>query len=453
MRFPRVVVATSVAVLVSLTAVWAATQNALPKYDASGNLVDSAVREVNGKVGIGTNSPSARLHIAGTVTSPWQSYGELMVAHNVATIPAATQEIFGGIVIGRDKPTALSAGDSLGGINFAAGPDAGEVRGGYAAMGALRGTAAGSGVLAFFTSPAGAVPTERMRIGSSGAVGIGTKNPNAKLHVVGGTVTSPWQSYGELMVAHNVSTIPSGAMEMFGGITIGRDKATALSAGDSLGGINFGAGPDGGEVRPGYAAIGALRGSAGNTGLLTFYTSAASNTPLERLRIETNGNVGIGTATPASKLHVAGDVTVSGNIAAKYQDVAEWVDAASPLEAGTVVVIRKSVRNGVDASRQPYDEAVAGVISAQPGVVLGERGPGKVLVAQSGRVRVKVDAGTAGIEPGDLLVTSATTGYAMKSKPLALGGASFHRPGTVLGKALEPLRKGKGEILVLLTLQ
>jgi len=29
----------------------------------------------------------------------------------------------------------------------------------------------------------------------------------------------------------------------------------------------------------------------------------------------------------------------------------------------------------------------------------------------------------------------------------------MHRPGTIIGKALEPLRSGKGEILMLLTLQ
>ena len=34
-----------------------------------------------------------------------------------------------------------------------------------------------------------------------------------------------------------------------------------------------------------------------------------------------------------------------------------------------------------------------------------------------------------------------------------LGGVQIHRQGTLIGKALEPLEKGKGEILVLLSLQ
>jgi len=50
-------------------------------------------------------------------------------------------------------------------------------------------------------------------------------------------------------------------------------------------------------------------------------------------------------------------------------------------------------------------------------------------------------------------VTSPMPGVAMKSKPLAVGGETFHRPGTLLCKALEPLTSGDGEILVLLTLQ
>ena len=70
-------------------------------------------------------------------------------------------------------------------------------------------------------------------------------------------------------------------------------------------------------------------------------------------------------------------------------------DGAEPLEAGSLVVIDSTATNRVKASRTVHDRAAAGAVSAQPGVVLGESGPGKVLVAQSGRVRIKVDASTA----------------------------------------------------------
>jgi hypothetical protein len=89
----------------------------------------------------------------------------------------------------------------------------------------------------------------------------------------------------------------------------------------------------------------------------------------------------------------------------------------------------------------------------RPGLELGEAGEGRVLVATTGRVKVKVDASNGPIQIGDLLVTSEREGFAMKSVPVELGGVRIHRPGTLIGKALEPLSHGTGEILVLLSMQ
>ncbi len=50
-------------------------------------------------------------------------------------------------------------------------------------------------------------------------------------------------------------------------------------------------------------------------------------------------------------------------------------------------------------------------------------------------------------------MTSNIPGVAMKSQPLRVHGRLMHRPGTIIGKALEPLAKGQAEILVLLSLQ
>ena len=177
--------------------------------------------------------------------------------------------------------------------------------------------------------------------------------------------------------------------------------------------------------------------------------------PVNRLVVTNSGAVVIGGTQPQenAKLHVEGNIHVTGNINAKYQDIAEWVPSATDLTPGTVVVLDASAPNTVRASTHAYDEAVAGVISPQPGLVLGEKGDSKEMVATTGRVRVRVDARRTPIRIGDLLVSSGDEGVAMASKPVVINGIRMHRPGTIIGKALEPLPSGTGEILVLLSLQ
>src|SRR5207253_9390430 len=115
--------------------------------------------------------------------------------------------------------------------------------------------------------------------------------------------------------------------------------------------------------------------------------------------------------------------------------------ARQRLVAGTVVILDTTMNNAVAASSRAYDTLIAGVVSSQPGVILGVGGADKVPVATTGRVRVKVDATRGAIKIGDLLVTSDRPGVAMRSRPIKVGGRWIHRPGTIIGKALEPLLK------------
>lgn len=170
-----------------------------------------------------------------------------------------------------------------------------------------------------------------------------------------------------------------------------------------------------------------------------------------------NWTSGAGVTSTTDSVTIGGNLTVTGSITgnpinAKYQDVAEWVPVRESLRPGTVVVIDATTNNGVVSSRSEYDTRVAGVVSNSPGVILGEGGAGKAKIATTGRVRVRV-SGVQPIRVGDLLVTSSEEGVAMKSIPLSLGGVPVHRPGTLIGKALEPFSSGEGEILVLLSLQ
>jgi hypothetical protein len=273
-----------------------------------------------------------------------------------------------------------------------------------------------------------------------GNVGIGTTTPSTLLHVVGSSPTTQYvfeensnpAGTGGFLAKNNVNNAAE-----FGVRGTARGSYGPLVAGD------------------GYMyANGSFTMMADNSGVLKFATNPNLAVPLERMRIDIDGNVGIGVVpNGASRLQVSGNINVTGNINAKYQDIAEWVPSSGAMAPGTVVVISDDITNTVVPSARAYDTHVAGVVSARPGVVLGEEGSSKAMIATTGRVKVRVDASKHPIACGDLLVTSDRPGLAMFSEPLDLGGTKIHRPGTLIGKALEPLRSGEGEILVLLSMQ
>jgi hypothetical protein len=292
-------------------------------------------------------------------------------------------------------------------------------------------------------------------------VRIGQKLDIATSADYGGMALSTWSTTADQAPALDLNRSKSA--------TIGTQ--TVVASADSLGHILF-RGSDGTAFRDAARILGSVDGTPGTSdmpGRLTFWTTPdGSVTMSERMRIDSSGNVGIGTTTPGSKLEVAGNIAVNGtsagnitasgtitggNIVAKYQDVAEWVPSSQQVAPGTVVVLDPTKSNQVISSSEAYDTRVAGVVSEQPGLALGESGAGKVLVATTGRVIVKVDATRSQIHIGDLLVTSEVPGAAMKSETISVGGVQIHRPGTLIGKALEPLEKGSGKILVLLSLQ
>ena len=308
-----------------------------------------------------------------------------------------------------------------------------------AATGSPDGTYGGS-VIRFLTNPAtsGASALERMRIDRSGNVGIGATSPKGQLSI-------------------NNQVDQTAALLTYAATSGGTGQNILngyYSNVDNLYSRYFD-----------IAAIGSPDGTYGGSVIRFLTNPANSNAAVERMRIDRSGNVGIGTPTTndlltvgavngtGNKLTVNGDVTVTGNLASKFQDIAEWVPVAESMPAGTVVVVSADSSNTVTPSRHAYDTGVAGVVSGQPGITLGEAAVTKAKIATTGRVKVRVDAATHSISRGDLLVTSDKPGTAMFSEPIDLGGVKIHRPGTLIGKALEPLATGQGEILVLLSLQ
>ena|GEM_PF-601955 len=139
----------------------------------------------------------------------------------------------------------------------------------------------------------------------------------------------------------------------------------------------------------------------------------------------------------------------------KGLDYAEGFDVTpddeQEIEPGCVLIIDPDNPGQLALSSVPYDSKVAGIVAGAKDLGSGVRlGIGEYDhdVALAGRVYCNVDATAAAIEPGDLLTTSSTPGYAMK----ATDPGRSH--GAILGKAMEKLEKGqKGQILVLVTLQ
>src|ERR1044071_8641924 len=275
----------------------------------------------------------------------------------------------------------------------------------------------------FYSPAASHAWTNRFYAAANGNVGIGTAAPQSKLDFASSAANQ------KLIIG----TYTSG--NYWGGI--GMDPATM--------GLRLAGDPTASTNNP-LIDVG-------------FYSVDASHTWTSRFYAAANGNVGIGTTSPAATLDVSGNVHATGSISAAsvigavYQDVAEWVPSSESMPPGTVVVIDGTTANGVTPSKRPYDTAVAGVLSAQPGILLGAASPSKAKVATTGRVIVHVDASKAPIHAGDLLVTSDKPGVAMRSEPVDVAGVKVHRPGTPSGKALEPLENGQGQILVLLSLQ
>ena len=308
-------------------------------------------------------------------------------------------------------------------------------------------TAGTAGFLGVFTNSTDLGSSVFFQSGTN--IGVRTTTPGAPYHSVASEAPGAF---------FDVYSNSLGALPVVFRAARGTPAApTPVQANDILGGLAVRGyattGFPGGKGQVMFRAAENWTDAATGTFLQITTTPIGSTTFVERIRVEPSGRVGIGTSTPAATLHVAGDVVVDGNIAAKYQDVAEWVESGEPLAPGTVVVVNAATSNGVRPSTRQYDTSVMGVVSAQPGVTLGEPGETKSLVAHSGRVLVNVDTRHGPIRAGDLLVSSPTPGHAMASKALRLQGTSLHRPGTILGKALETSAPGKRQILVLLTLQ
>jgi hypothetical protein len=198
----------------------------------------------NGSVGIGTNNPNAQLHTTGSV-------------------------LFSGLSINPSASRYLVA-DPLGNVSY---KDVNSINdfwganGNFANVGNFIGST--NNIAVVFKTNA----VERLRISETGSVGIGTNNPGAQLH------TTSTVRFGGLPTQANAPRlIVSDASGNIGFSEVNTLNTFWKSTGNSISGAEF---------------IG-----TSNNADLVFKTNG-----LERLRISSAGNIGIGTVA-TTRLHV-----------------------------------------------------------------------------------------------------------------------------------------------------
>jgi uncharacterized membrane protein len=268
------------------------TTNYIAKWNTSSSIQDSIIFDNGTSVGIGTNSPQQKLHVNSGSTNE--------VARFESTDAVAYLSI-------KDNTTSNS----------------------------LQGIGSIGDALTLYSNNA-----ERVRIDSSGNVGIGTNNPQAKLHVNGSEFLVTQGNETGLNInndtyIYKIGDISGGENQAYMQIDSAASKAFFLNSNVGIGTTSptkdLEIGTNGGgetefrmhsDESGRYFEIGAngnvsrIRATDNqnliieSTGTAGYVTFTAGNS--ERMRVNYNGNVGIGTTNPSTKLEVISTANEDG---------------------------------------------------------------------------------------------------------------------------------------------
>jgi len=260
------------------------------------------VLDSSGNVGIGTSSPVDKLQISNALATT----GTGIVTGNGITLQN-TNATAGNYTTIQNRDAAGNQNAQLQFINVTQGSPF-------------------QGVIAFATRNSTGDFGERMRITPAGDVGIGTSSPLGRLDV----------REANRADSTNIPNV---------GIYTTTAQSTGVGGTLALGGLF-----NGSDVAP----FGSIRGGKENStsgnysGYLAFQTIVNGNVLTERMRIDSSGNVGIGTSSPGYRL----DVASSGTSAFRVSGPA---NVLSDLTDGTIT-LRQQIGDG----------AAMGTVGAHP---------------------------------------------------------------------------------------